>query len=392
MKKTLSILTLVSLFLGIAFGLLFGDLVPYVEFLGVWYVNILKVFIGPVIFTGIAATVYRNAGNKDRLVLKAVLCFTVMFTATFLLTSVIVSIADPAQGFEFDPGEWSGKVISFSFKDMILNLFPKDLKEIFISPKVFAVIIFAWAFGKIGSLFGDSEPIFKVIENIRDYLYKALEIFMYLTPVAVFSLISTTVSKYGKLLFGVGLRYIGMAYLCSLAAMAIVMILPAALISKVSPLEYIRKVHKIWIMTVTTCSSSAVLPYTVRLCKEEFGIPGKVTDVVVPLGCTIHMCGGAVSFALLGLFCAKLYNVEIGFTGYLMMLIAALLINMAAPGIPGGGIVIGASYLEMMGIPLGFIGFYSGIYKFLDMAYTTLNVTGDITANLILSEKTKSGR
>ena len=34
----------------------------------------------------------------------------------------------------------------------------------------------------------------------------------------------------------------------------------------------------------------------------------------------------------------------------------------------------------MLGIPLSFIGFYSWIYKLLDMAYTTLNVTGDVTA------------
>ena len=96
------------------------------------------------------------------------------------------------------------------------------------------------------------------------------------------------------------------------------------------------------------------------------------------------MCGGAVSFALLGLFCAKLYGIEMGIGSWFFMALAAMLINMAAPGIPGGGIVIGASYLSMMGIPLGFMGFFSGIYKFLDMVYTTLNVTGDISANILI--------
>ena len=139
-------------------------------------------------------------------------------------------------------------------------------------------------------------------------------------------------------------------------------------------------------MTISTCSSAATLPYTVKVCNEDFGVDSEVTDVVVPLGCTIHMCGGAVSFALLGLFCAKLYGVNVTFTMYLLMLVSSLLINMAAPGIPGGGIVIGATYLELLGIPLGFIGFYSGIYKLLDMCYTTLNVTGDISANILLNK------
>ena len=75
---------------------------------------------------------------------------------------------------------------------------------------------------------------------------------------------------------------------------------------------------------------------------------------------------------------------------YVLMLISAILINMAAPGIPNGGIVIGASYLSMFGIPLSFMGFYAGIYKLLDMAYTTLNVTGDITANIIIDQTDKN--
>ena len=75
---------------------------------------------------------------------------------------------------------------------------------------------------------------------------------------------------------------------------------------------------------------------------------------------------------------------------YLMMVVFALLINMSAPGIPNGGVVIGASYLSLLSIPLDFIGFYSGLYKILDMLYTTLNVTGNITANVILNHLKKS--
>ena len=59
---------------------------------------------------------------------------------------------------------------------------------------------------------------------------------------------------------------------------------------------------------------------------------------------------------------------------------------MAAPGIPGGGIIIGATYLTILNIPLLFMGLYSSIYKLLDIPYTTLNVTGDVTANVIIDK------
>ena len=81
-----------------------------------------------------------------------------------------------------------------------------------------------------------------------------------------------------------------------------------------------------------------------------------------------------------------MYQVEITLPLYLLMMVSALLINMSAPGIPNGGVVIGATYLQLLGIPLDFIGFYSGLYKILDMLYTTLNVTGNITANVLIAK------
>jgi len=121
-------------------------------------------------------------------------------------------------------------------------------------------------------------------------------------------------------------------------------------------------------------------------------VPEEITGIVVPLGCTIHMCGGAVSFCLLGLFTMQMAGLPVTLGMFLYMLLLATLINMAAPGIPGGGIVIGATYLTILGAPTGFIGLYSGIYRLLDMAYTTLNVTGDITANVLISEAEKRRR
>ena len=186
-----------------------------------------------------------------------------------------------------------------------------------------------------------------------------------------------------------GAKYILVAYLCSIITLIVIMILPVWIFAKINPITYIKKIYKVWIITLTTCSSAATLPYTIKVCNEKLGIDKKITDIVVPLGCTIHMCGGSVSFALLGLFCSSLFGIDINITNYLFMLIVSLLINMAAPGIPNGGIIIGATYLSMFNIPLTFMGFYSSIYKLLDMAYTTLNVTGDITANVLINRYTK---
>ena len=385
LKKRIGLITLICLILGCLAGYFLDEKVTNIAFIGTYYINVLKFMITPVLFTSLSLTIYKTSKQKNFLIFKTVILFIVMFVATFLLTSIIVLIIKPGNNFDLGLTEYEGQTTEFNLLLMLKNLLPKNLKDVFISPKVFFIIIVALLFGKICSYF-NLDKLFEIIEKIKNFIFKILEIIMYLTPIATFALMSNTVYKFGPAFLGVGLGYILVAYLASVLTILIVMILPVKIFCHIGFKEYILKVYKIWAITISTCSSASTLPFTIKVCNEEFDIPSKTSDVVVPLGCTIHMCGGAVSFALLGLFCLRIYGINIDLGTYLLMLLAALLINMAAPGIPNGGVVIGATYLQMFGIPLNFIGFYSGIYKLLDMIYTTLNVTGDISANILINK------
>lgn len=384
MKKS-NIFVIASLFLGIVFGIIFPEFMKNISFIGTIYINLLKFMIVPIIFTSIMVTIYKSKENKGNVVVKSILLFILMFILTFLLTSLIVFIFKPGVDFEFPITSWNGEVTKFSISEIIINLFPSNIITMIQNNSIFAVLLVAFFSGIASTKVKEGNYVIKFIEGLRDISYKLLEYIMYLTPFAVFTLIGNTVALYGTSIIGAGAKYILFAYICSIIALILIMILPVWIFAKINPITYIKKVSKVWLMTITTCSSAATLPTTIKVCNEEFGISNKITDIVVPLGCTIHMCGGAVSFALLGIFTSQMFGVEISFFTYLLMIISATLINMAAPGIPNGGIVIGATYLSMLNIPLTFIGFYSGIYKLLDMSYTTLNVTGDITANILIN-------
>ncbi len=384
-KKHLSTISLIGLLAGVLFGLFYPQGTESIAFIGSYYVQFLKYMIVPVVFTSIVIAVYDSSQFKDKIIGKTLFVFVTMFVCTFLISSLVVTLIDPASGFRFEGEGWDGSTTEFNILNMITNLIPRDLGKFFSGGYLFSVILLSVVIGFLCGRIGNGAKLISYIQKAKTFFFKVLEYFMFVTPLASFSLISNTVAKYGSVLLGVGVRYILTAYLCALAAVILVMILPVLLICKISPVTFIKKVYKVWLITVSTCSSGATLPYTIKVCKEEFNIPERVTDVVVPLGTTIHMCGCAVSFALLGLFCSKMYGVEITFAKYLLMLVSATLINMAAPGIPNGGVVIGASYLQILGIPLDFIGFYSGIYKLLDMCYTTLNVTDDIASNVIIN-------
>ena len=385
MKNKLNLFTLTGLLAGILFGLLVPQYTPSIAPIGTLYITILKYIAVPVVFTSISVSVFHSIRLNNKLIPKTLLTFALMFIATFLLSSAIVTLINPADGFILQNTEWNGSTANLNIGGMLLNLLPKDLNKFLTGGYLFFTILISFVIGLICNHINYGQNIINVISKVRDFLIKILDYFMWVSPIAVFALISNTIATYGPIVVGVGAKYILTAYICTIAALLIVMVLPILLICKMSPKTFIKKVYKIWLITLSTCSSAATLPYTIKTCREEFNIPEEVTDVVVPLGTTIHMCGGAVSFALLGLFCAKLFSVEITFTKYLMMLFFAMMINMAAPGIPNGGVVIGATYLQLLGIPLDFIGFYSGIYKLLDMVYTSLNVTDDIASNVIIN-------
>ena len=387
-KNLLYPLSLLAFALGLALGLAVPGLFAPIAFLGDIYISLLKLIVIPLLMTEITVSVYRSAGELASRLLKTVGLFVAMFAVSFLLTAALTALLGPGRGLAL-PGEaWTGELASVTLSGFFAGIFPSNIFASMAAGSILPCILFAFVCG-IAAERVRAEKAMAVAEELRRIFSRVLSYIMTLTPLGVFVLMGKAAADYGAALLGVCARYILTAWLGCAVVTALVMILPVWLRAGIAPLTYIRRVAKVWLVTLSTCSSAATLPTTVRVCNEEFGVPAEITGVVVPLGCTIHMCGGAVSFCLLGLFTMQMAGVSVTLPLFLYMLLVATLMNMAAPGIPGGGIVLGATYLTILGAPTGFIGMYSGIYRLLDMAYTTVNVTGDITANILLAEQEK---
>jgi len=383
-KRSQTLIIVVGFIAGILLGSILPKIALALSFLGTIYINLLKLLIVPVLFFSITSALCSSSSIKymGNLTIKTVGLFVLMFCVSFLITYGFVSLINPGEGFLFISKAWSGEVTSTTISDFIVALFPTNILSAASTNTILPVILFAFAIGIACKLTNSNKDFFISGNTIFN---KILSWVIYLTPIGVFSLMGNTVATYGISIFVIAIKYIGIAWLSCILVCGIVMILPIWTFCKINPIEYIKKVSKVWLISLSTCSSSATLPVTIKTCNEDFGIPESITNIVVPLGCTIHMCGGAISFALLSVFNAQMFGVPITIGMFGIMLSVALLINMGAPGIPGGGIVLGATYLNILGMPIDFIGFYAGIYRLLDMPYTTMNVTGDISANILLN-------
>ncbi len=386
-QKILYILIPAFFVLGAVLGLLAPEIFPPIAFLGEIYVRLLKLIVVPLLMCTVFNAVFRTSGSLRGRLLHVLLLFILMFVVSFLITAAAVLLIKPGADVVLE-GAWEGETADTTLSGFFKTVISDNLIQSMANGALLPLILLSFASGLAGAKL-KTERLFSVTEDAEKILMKILSWVMWTAPLGVFALIGNAAASSGTQLFGTALKYILTAWGCTVLVTLLVMIVPVWIFAKIPPHTYLRKILKVWTVSLSTCSSAATLPTTIRVCNEEFGVPEYVTGIVVPLGCTIHMCGGAVSFCLLGLFTLQASSVPLTFGLFLYMLTVAVLMNMAAPGIPGGGIVLGATYLSVLGAPTGFIGLYSGIYRLLDMAYTTLNVTGDVTANVLIHTEEK---
>ena len=369
---------------GILFGFIFPQFSDTYKAIGSVYINLLKLLALPILMCMVFGAVAKIK-EKSHLLWRVLVVFIVMFGVTFLLTAAAVSIFRPGYNTPLPTDGWEGEKAVFSLSTFLSKIIPSNFFSSLSAGDFLPCILFAAAAGYAARK-TDVSGLINWMSDVEKVLLKLLEYVMYLTPIGVFLLMAASASTDGAAVIGTGLKYIIYAWALCALAFIIVMLLPVCLIRRISPITYLKKIRRIVFTTISTCSSAATLPITIDVCRNEFEIDEDICGITAPLGCTIHMCGGAVSFCLLAFFTLQMENIPVNAGLFLLMIFSAEVINMAAPGIPGGGILIGASYLSLLGAPLTIMGLYSGIYRFLDMAYTTLNVLGDVTANVILQK------
>lgn len=382
----LSWITLACFILGAMTGLLLPQLFSCIGFIGTVYVNLLKLMALPIVLCTVFGAASRGIKSASGTLLKAILMFVILFTVSFLLSGALYSVLAPGRGFTLSSGEaWSGDAADLSLEGFLSTIFSPNIFASLGSGAMLPAILFAFFMGAVAGKVG-AHRVMDLFGELETVFSRMLSYILWLTPLGVFVLMGKCTADFGMNALGGALRYVLYAWGGCVLIFILVMVLPLWILCRIDPITYFRKTGRVLLSAISTCSSAATLPETLRTCREEFNVPERVTGVVAPLGCTIHMCGGAVSFCLLALFTMQMTGRPINIGTFLLMLIFAEALNMAAPGIPGGGIVLGATFLSLLGMSeIGlFLGMYAGIYRLLDMAYTALNVTGDVTAVLLV--------
>jgi DAACS family dicarboxylate/amino acid:cation (Na+ or H+) symporter len=250
------------------------------------------------------------------------------------------------------------------------------------NPQMLHVMFYALIVGIAITLLSSTAtaPFVSLMDSVFSITSKIIDLIMKFAPIAVACLIFNNIAQFGfellqslawfvfTVLLGLSIHFFG------------VYSLSVALLSKINPIEFFKRLRTVIITAFSTSSSNATLPTALRVSHENLGVPKEINSFVLTVGATANQNGTALYEGVTVLFLAQLAGVELTFVQQLMVVYLAILGGIGTAGVPSGSIPFIVAILVMIDVDPALIAIILGVDRILDMCRTTLNVIGDITA------------
>jgi DAACS family dicarboxylate/amino acid:cation (Na+ or H+) symporter len=254
---------------------------------------------------------------------------------------------------------------------------------------VLPLILFALLIGAAATTLPEEKrvPLHSNLETIVELMTRIVGWALQLAPYAVAAMMASVVINLGlDFLKALSVFAIGILF-----AMAVhlfgTMSLLLRLFSRRSPRVVFRSIRTILVTAFSTSSSSATLPTSMAVTRQQLGVSAPTAGFVLPLGATMNMSGTALYEGCVVLFIAQVYGVNLSIFQELTLLLLAVLSAVAVAGIPGASLPLIMGLLANFGVPPEGIVLILGIDRLLDMARTTLNVGADVVTCVIVDEQ-----
>lgn len=390
-RFSLAIQIFIALALGILVGILLqgkGDFTKaYVQPIGTIYINLLKFMVVPIVlFSIIDGTI--SLGDIRRVGSIGWKTFVYYLATTAVAVVIGIVFATLFKGF-FPLLQTAGlkyEAKSANFMEVIVAMFPKNILEPLLKADMLPLIVMALLIG-VGILLAgeDGKRVGKAVKSIYTVVMKMMEIIIRLTPIGVFCLMTNVIAINGATIVSSLGIVLGVAYLGYFTHIVIVYGLSVHLFAKISLMKFLRGMMPAMTTAFTTSSSNATLPLTIQ-CSNDLGADPSVSSFVLPLGATINMDGTAIYMGVNCLFIAACYGVNLTIPQLISVVLTAVLASIGTAGVSGAGMIMLAMVLTSVNLPVEGIALIAGIDRLFDMGRTTLNITGDATAALAVSQ------
>jgi len=400
MKKKLSlpVQILIALVLGVIVGLI-CSFIPggpdftanYLKPFGTIFVNLLKFLVVPVVLLSMIQGIMsmgdmKKVGSVGWKTVAFFLCTTAIACVIGLIVANIFKGAGLFPTLALEEGAvWEGATSS-NFMDTLIGIFPSNMWTAFSTANMLQVIVIALFLG--GSILAAGEKS-KLVRDFVDSAYAVIEKLMTfiisLSPIGVFTMMAWVVATQGASILGSLAFVLLCAYIGYLIHAICVYSVAAKAFGKVGPAKFFKGASAAMIFAFTSTSSAATLPVS-KDCADKLGADSDIASFVLPLGATINMDGTAIYQCVATVFLATCVGMNLTLTQMITVVVTATLASIGTAGVSGAGMIMLAMVLEAMGIPVDMIMIIYGVDRLFDMGRTCLNVTGDISCSLAVSQ------
>jgi len=380
---------LIGLIAGVIAGLILGPKAEYIKPIGSLFINAIKMLIVPLIFSSliVGVTGMKDTKKMGRIGLKTVLFYLGSTAVAISIGLAIGHIFEPGAGVQLVATEAMSAKTPPAFIDTLIGMVPRNPVAALASGNILQIIVFAVLMGISINLIGEKgKPVADFFESMAEVMYKLTALVMELAPFGVFALIAWVTGKFGMSLLLPLIKVILAVYLGCIVHALFTIGGAITFLGKLKPARFFKGIIDAQMVAFTTTSSSGTLPVTIDCARKKLGVSKSISSFVLPLGATINMDGTALYQGVCALFVAQAYGIDLTMGHYITIVLTATLASIGTAGVPGAGLIMLSLVLSSVGLPLEGIAIIAGIDRILDMARTSVNVTGDAMVAVLIAK------
>ena len=400
MIKSLGFQIIVSMVIGTIVGVVMGKDAAMFAPLGDIFIQLIKMLVIPLvafsIISGAAALGATKSAGKLGIGTFAFYMLTTAFAV--VLGIVLGEIFKPGVGLDVEEvkhmfdftASATADASQPSIWELIKSIIPTNPLDALVKGNILQILFFCLFFGIAVSTLPEKKR--HAVTNGCNYLVDALiwmiKIVMYVAPIGVFGLMADSIGTFGFDILSLVMKLV-FVYLGAILLHGLVFYpLSLKLFSKMDIKEFFKYMWEAQVIAFSTASSMATLPVNMEICEEKLKVSPKTASFVLPLGATINMDGNAIYYALVAVFFAQMFGIELSMGQYIAIILTATIGSIGQAGVPGPTLLV-VAVLVAADIPIVGLPMLYALDRIFDMIRTALNITGDATCAVIMDNAIK---
>jgi Na+/H+-dicarboxylate symporter len=383
---------LLALALGVLVGSLWGEGAASIKWIGDLFVRLIGMVVVPLVFFTLVSGVI-SMGDPQKLGSLGIKTLALYMITTLLAICIGIALAlllQPGVGVDLSTAVPGTLQETVPMSERLMSIVPRNPIASLAEGNILAVIFFALLLGVAGLVLGEqAKPVADLVDAASAIMLKITGWVMEVAPFGVFALIAWVSGTQGVLALLDVVRLAIAVFLGCILHTVIVYGTMMQFLLKLSPMNFFRGARDAMLVAFSTSSSSATMPVTLSVAERNLGIRPVVATTVIPLGATINMDGTALYVGIVSLFAAQAFGIPLAFADYLIVIGATTLVSVGTAAVPGASVFLMSVVMSAIGMSpeqiAVVVGFIIPFDRPLDMARTSVNVTGDLAVATVVA-------